>query len=238
MLTSSTSEALQDYRSEEELFDIGDPVINTSLTAQQIFNKDPAKRGSGLGDSEQTSGGLKTAPTAKAAQDPNGQWIGYICIPRIQTFVFTCWVAKAQLGWQPPKAGAQAADISANTMAGATKYECAHVKVYQAAGKRVSKCYGEKVMSITTRPKATRQAAIDKALELEQKLFLDCLQAYRNIAEKYHAVHGWADARPCTEGSKWEWYVPDPDWFTSQGLDAKIQAEPLNVPVPVDKLAE
>ena len=171
---------------------------------------------------------------AKTTKDTSGKYVGSVCIPRVHLKAYTCYIAKTQLRWTSGKAGADTADITACSVADVTEHEKAHVKVYQAAGRRISKYYGEHVFQIKTRPYATKAEAEQKLISMEQTFWLKCNSAFATMASSYNALHLPANTRAYGGGSGTEWYEPTPDWFTSQGLDAKIQAEPVNVPVPTD----
>lgn len=171
---------------------------------------------------------------AKITKDSSGKYVGSVCIPRVHLNAYTCYVAKTQLRWTSGKPGADTADITANSVADVTEHEKAHVKVYQAVGRRISKYYGENVFKIKTKPYATEDEAKRKLISMELDFWLKCNSAFVKMAGDYNSLHLPVDVRAYDGGSGTEWYEPTPDWFTSQGLDDRIQAEPVNVPVPTD----
>ncbi len=224
-------ETPDDCGSQGDLYDIREPNV-VPRSALDIFKMDQGS--SGLGLSRLTGGGETVKPKPIADKNSNGKYVGRVCVPRIRTIPTTCWVANAQLHWTTGNPGASNGDITANTIAQATAHEKAHIKVFQSAGKRMSKYYGEKVFTIRTKAYSTEAEALAKATELEQKFWQDCHNAFAAIAKKYNAKHFPATIRKYGGGSSLEWFLANPDWFTSQGLDAQIQTEAVNVPVPSD----
>lgn len=90
------------------------------------------------------------------------------------------------------------------------------------------------MFKIKTKPYATKEEAERKVKSMEQIFWLNCNTAFTTMAGTYNAMHLSANIREYDGGSGKEWYEPTPDWFTSQGLDDKIQAKPVNVPVTTD----
>ncbi len=132
------------------------------------------------------------------------------------------------------KPGADTADITANTVADLTEHEKAHTKLNQAVVRRISKYYLEDVFKIKTKPYASEDEAIKKVLNMEQMFFLQCNTEFTKMRTTYNDKHLPAHIRAYEGGSGTEWYEPNPDWFTSLGLDDKIQNKPVNVPLPTD----
>lgn len=100
--------------------------------------------------------------------------------------------------------------------------------------RRVSKYYSENIFKLKTKPYATEEEATKKVLNMEQMFFLGCHRAFTTMRDRYNDKHLPTHVRACKGGSGTEFYEPNPDWFTSLGLDDKIQNEPVNVPLPTD----
>jgi hypothetical protein len=229
--SSSSSEGCG---SKGDLYDIPDATIDNSLTAADILKKNQDEGGLALTERIRVRVGNKIKATATVKKDANGNYAGYVCIPRIYTYIPTSYIAKPQLRWTSGKPGADTADITANTVADMTEHEKAHIKVDQSVGRRISKYYLENVFKIKTKPYATEEEAKKKVLNMEQMFFLKCHSAFLKMRETYNNKHLPANIRAYKGGSGTEWYEPNPDWFTSQGLDDMIQDEPVNVPLPTD----
>jgi hypothetical protein len=231
-VVKASSSSSEGCGSKGDLYDIGAPAVDHSRTAEGVLAL--GAEGSGLGTTRPSNSRDKVGMTPKAEKDANGKYVGSVCIPRIHTNAYTCYIARQQLRWTSGKPGADTADITAKTVADVTAHENAHVMVYQSVGRRISKYYGENVFKIKTKPYATEEEAKRKVKIMEQIFWLNCNTAFKTMADTYNALHLSANIRKYDGGSGKEWYEPTPDWFTSLGLDGKIQTHPVNVPVPAD----
>jgi|GEM_PF-6274080 len=218
--------------SKGDLYDIPDAKI-ISLTAAEIFEKNQDE--GGLAITRLTGGRDKITAKARVEKDANGKYAGYVCIPRIYSYIPVSYIARPQLRWTSGKRGADKADITTKTVADLTEHEKAHIKVDQAVGRRISKYYLENVFKIKTKPYATEEEAKKKVLNMELMFFLQCNRAFTAMRTTFNDKHLPANIRPYKGGSGIERYEPHPDWFTSLGLDAKIQDAPVNVPLPTDR---
>lgn len=189
----ASSNSSEGCGSKGDLYDIGAPAVDHSRTAEGVLAL--GAEGSGLGTTRPSNSRDKVGMKPKTEKDANGKYVGSVCIPRIHTNAYTCYIARQQLRWTSGKPGADTADITANTVADVTAHENAHVMVYQSVGRRISKYYGKNVFKIKTKPYATKEEAERKVKSMEQIFWLNCNTAFKTMAETYNALHLSANIR-------------------------------------------
>lgn len=207
-MVKASSSSPEGCGSKGDLYDIPDAKI-ISLTAAEIFEKNQDEGGLAL--TRLTGGRNKIDAKARVEKDANGKYVGYVCIPRIYSYIPVSYIARPQLRWTSGKPGADTADITAKTVADLTEHEKAHIKVDQSVGRRISKYYLENVFKIKTRPYAGEDEAKKKVLNMELRFFIECNREFTTMRTKYNNKHLPANIRAYKGGSGTEWYEPNPD---------------------------